>query len=151
MVYGHVGVGKSTFARHLADQSRAVRFDSDAWVGALYGRDEGSVADFAVAQVTVEAVMAGVWTRCLGVDVVLDLGFWTRSKRDQVRARVTEHGAVHRMYEIIAPVQVAWSRVDRRNVDPNSSLVISRSSFDAFRSRVEPLGADEPHEVVDTG
>jgi predicted kinase len=35
-----------------------------------------------------------VWPRCLelGLDVVLDLGFWTRQQRDDVRAKAAMIG-----------------------------------------------------------
>jgi predicted kinase len=39
------------------------------------------------------------WTRCveLGLDVVLDLGFWSRRERDQARAATVALGAGARL------------------------------------------------------
>lgn len=78
LIYGYIGAGKTTLARELEHAHRAVRFSSDEWVAALYGSAEGAVDDFDDALERVEAVMRTVWTRCLtlGVDVVLDSGFW---------------------------------------------------------------------------
>jgi predicted kinase len=43
-----------------------------------------------------------VWPRCLeiGLNVVLDFGFWTRRERDVVRARIAAIGAQARLYRL---------------------------------------------------
>ena len=46
-----------------------------------------------------------LWPRCLelGVDVVLDLGFWSRKERDQVKARARARGADVLLYRLNCP------------------------------------------------
>jgi predicted kinase len=128
-----------------------VRFTHDEWMVALYGRDPPAdrfpelfrrVADLIEAQ----------WTRCLelGLDVVLDLNFWSRAQRDATRARVAALGARHRLYHLALPDEQAWGRVERRNAEPGA-LHIARDTFETLRARYEPLGPDEEHEVVVAG
>lgn len=153
LLYGYIGAGKTTVARQLEERDRAVRFTSDEWVATLYGSEEGSVRDFAEALRRVEAVMEPLWTRCLqaSVNVVLDLGFWSRTKRDHVREAVVRSGAMVDLMSVVCDPEVAWSRVEQRNgrLDANS-VQISRETFDALRSQVEELASDEVHRCVRT-
>jgi predicted kinase len=94
--------------------------------------------------------MAEVWMRCLvlGLDVVLDLGFWTRAERDRVRGQIAALGADHRLYELTCPEHEAWARIEARNRDLGGSLLITRNTFEVLKARFEPLAGDEERVVV---
>jgi predicted kinase len=115
---------------------------------ALFGRDPPAEL-FPEQSRRVSALIERQWTRCLelGLDVVLDLNFWSRAQRDQTRARVTSLGARVRLYHLALPDEEAWARVALRNREPGT-LHIARSTFELLRARYEPLGEDEEHEVV---
>ncbi len=92
-----------------------------------------------------------LWPWCveLDLDVVLDLNFWSRRQRDDVRATAASLGATARLYRLACPDEEAWARITRRNASLDaSSLLIARATFDALRHRFEPLGADEVREEV---
>lgn len=130
-----------------------MRFTSDEWVATLYGAEEGSVPDFQKALSRVECVMEPLWTRCLqvDVDVVLDLGFWSRTKRDHVRRAVVSSGGTPELVSVVTDVDVAWRRVEQRNGElDGSSVEISRETFYALRSAVEALAPDEARTEVRT-
>ncbi len=153
LIYGHIGAGKTTVARQLEEQYGAVRFTSDEWVATLYGSKEGSVRDFAEALRRVEAVMEPLWKRWLqaGNDVVLDLGFWSRTKRDQVREAAAEAGGTVELVSVVCHRDVSWQRVEHRNAQlDGSSVHVSRDTFDALHAEVEDLSPDEPHREVRT-
>jgi predicted kinase len=50
------------------------------------------------------------WTRCaeLGLDVVLDSGFWSRRDRDETRAKAAALGAEYRLYDVSVADEIAW-------------------------------------------
>ncbi len=148
LIHGYIGAGKTTFARKLEARLPAVRFTHDEWMAALYGRDPPADR-FAELFRRVSELIEAQWTRCLelGLDVVLDLNFWSRAQRDAVRARVASLGARPRLYHLALPDEAAWARVARRNQEPGA-LHIARNTFEILRERYEPLGADEEHEVV---
>jgi predicted kinase len=150
LVFGHVGAGKTTLARALEARHRAVRFSHDEWMVSLFGQDPDA-ARFPEWSARVHDLIDGLWPRCLelGLDVVLDLAFWTRAQRDAARARAASLGAVARLYHVACDPEAAWARVSRRNAEPGA-LQITRPTFDLLRARVEPLGPDEPREVVET-
>ena len=150
LVHGFLGVGKTTFARRLERERSAVRFTHDEWMARLYGVD--SPADlFADRAARVSALREALWTRCLalGVDVVLDDGFWSRAERDRLRRLVPELGGEVCLYRLCCPEHVARARIARRNLDLDGGLHISPATYDTLRARFEALGEDEPRiEVV---
>lgn len=150
MIHGYLGAGKTTFARRLEEDLPAIRFTHNEWMARLYGTDPPAerFADHA-ARVSVQ--IDRLWPRCLqlGLDVVLDLNFWTRHDRDAARMKARSLGAAVRLYRLACPDEVAWRRIERRNASPGEdSLVIARGTFEALRARFEPLGPDEEREEV---
>jgi len=144
LIHGFLGAGKTTLARHLEQSLPAIRFTHDEWMVRLYGADPPAEL-FPEYFRRVSDQISSVWPRCLelGLDVVLDLNFWTRQQRDEVRARAAELGATSRLYRLACPDDVAWRRIEERNANLEGSLHLSRATFEALRFRFEPLDANE--------
>jgi predicted kinase len=146
LVFGFLGAGKTTLARRLERRHDAVRFTPDAWMARLFGEDPPADIFQAKAEAILD-LMEPLWVRCLslGLDVVLDYGFWSRADRDHVRKVVHDLGATPLLWAVSCPDDEARQRIARRNQAADRSLYIAPATFDALKARVEPLGADEPH------
>ncbi len=144
LIHGYLGAGKTTFARRLEVELPAPRFSHDDWMSRLHGEDPPE-ADFAENHRRVWDLMETLWPRALalGLDVVLDLGFWRRAERDRARALALAAGAEARLYSLACSDEVAWARIEARNRDLQGSLFISRDTFEVLRTRLEPLHPDE--------
>jgi hypothetical protein len=94
--------------------------------------------------------MQPIWVRCLslGLDVVLDYGFWSRAERDRVRAAVVNIGADPMLWAVSCSDEEARKRIALRNKAAHRSLYIAPATFDLLKARVEPLDTDEPHRVA---
>jgi predicted kinase len=144
LIHGFLGAGKTTFAKKLEREVPAIRFTHDEWMARPYGNDP-PVEHFQEFVRRVSDQMAEVWPRCLelGLDVVLDLGFWMREQRDRVRQKVAIIGGKTRLYRLTCSDEEAWKRIEQRNTDLKGSLFIARSTFEPLKLRFEPLGGDE--------
>ena len=152
LLFGYLGAGKTSFAKRLEARHGAVRFTPDEWMARLFGDDppEESFADKAEA---IAELLEPLWTRCLslGLDVVLDYGFWRRNERDDVRGIVERLGARALLYRLECPDDEARRRIEARNQADERSLYIAPATYEALRGRFEPLGADEAWLEVDIG
>ena len=150
LVHGFLGVGKTSFAKRLERSLPAIRFSHDEWMVRFYGTDPPADL-FAGHSRAVSEQIDLLWPRCLelGVDVVLDLGFWSRKQRDQARAIATARGAGVLLYRLNCPDHEARARLTARNEKLDGDLLITEATYDLLRTRFEPLAPDEKREEVD--
>ena len=150
LLFGYLASGKTTFAKHLEVKHKAVRFTPDEWMAHLFG-DDPPEESFPEKAEAILQLLEPLWMRCLslGVDVVLDYGFWARKERDEVRAIVERLGASACLYRLDCPDDEARRRVDARNQADHRSLYIAPATYDALRRRFEPLEADEAWSEAD--
>jgi predicted kinase len=151
LIHGYLGAGKTTFARQLEKSGAALRFTPDEWMARLYGVDP-SAAHFVEYDRRIMDQIGTLWPKCLelGIDVILDFGFWTRRQRDELRTRIVEQAAEPKLYHLVCSDTEAWRRIEKRNANLDGSLVITPNTFDILRSRFEPLDADETRVTIET-
>jgi predicted kinase len=139
-----VSCGKTKFARQLERDLPAIRFSQDEWMAHLYGNDPPP-DEFPIFFQRISELIARLWPRCLelGVDVILDLNFWSREERDETRATASALGASTTLYRLSCTDEEAWRRIEHRNRNLNGDLFINRATFDALKVRFEPLSDDE--------
>jgi predicted kinase len=144
LIHGFLGAGKTTFARRLESDLPAMRFSHDEWMTRLYGQDPAA-DEFPILVDRVSEQIGLLWPRCLelGVDVVLDFGFWSRKQRDETRATAFALGAGTRLYRLTCTEEEAWQRIEHRNRNLDGSLFVSRNTFAVLKGRFEPLADEE--------
>lgn len=150
LVYGPVGAGKSTYARKLAADKKAVRFAIDEWMHTLFGEDRPAAMDLAWAMARVARCETQIWSTCReilasGRDVVLELGAMRVSDRARLQSMVEAAG--HRMAPcfIDAARELRWQRVAQRNKDKGDTYTfeVTPGMFEAMENYFERPGAQE--------
>ncbi|MGC1219209.1 MAG: ATP-binding protein [Phormidesmis sp.] len=152
LIHGFIGSGKTTYATQLENDLPALRFSIDEWMIALYGQDPPE-SDFAEYHSRTADLIWKVATRALelGQDVILDFGFWSRTSRDNARARLSRAGAGYVFYYVTCADEVMKARtLNRTEAIPEHALYINEEAIDSLRERFEPLGCDESCKVVCT-
>ena len=112
IVCGLPGSGKTTHAKWLEQELRAVRFCPDEWIIALGGglweanlRSRIEKLQWKLAQDLL----------ALGHTVVIEWGTWARSERDALRMGAQAMGAKVELHFLDAPLPVLIGRLRERN------------------------------------
>ena len=131
LVCGPVGAGKTTYSRDLASIHTAVVFSMDEWMQNLFGGDlpkEADMAkvDFAWFAERVDRCEVEIWSIAEqllknGQDVVLDLGFIRKARRDKARGAASAHGFNHLLHIVDADIDTRRNRVANRNSSPGQT------------------------------
>ena len=154
LVLGPVGAGKSTFARQLAREHRAVRLDLDTWMARLYGADErpavGRLEWYVERR---DRVLEQQWELteqlvATGADVVLELGLIRRAEREAFYGRVDARAYGLTVHLLDAPREVRRARVLRRNEERGETfaMVVPPEFFELASDMWQPPDAREREE-----
>jgi predicted kinase len=141
LMCGLPGSGKTTVAKRLAKELRAVRLSPDEWKHALgldYYDEPGRVRLEAQLWVLGQELLG------LGQSLVLENGFWAREERDELRRVGRALGASVQLHYLHAPVEELWRRLELRNDLAEPGLVpIERSDLEKWAAQFEPPDAAE--------
>jgi predicted kinase len=137
--------GKTTLARKLEKEYNALLLTPDIWHLKLFGNDfPGEEHDR--NHNNIESIMRDVCSSVLkiGVDVILDFGFWARVERDEFRKRASEIGANFRMHYLNVPKDELFRRLEERNKQqPDGVFVIPREFMEKYMEIFQPPTPDE--------
>ncbi|KIL37988.1 hypothetical protein SD70_29555 [Gordoniibacillus kamchatkensis] len=137
--------GKTTLARQLETQYSALRLTPDEWHTRLFGQDLEE-NEHEARHDAVEALMWDVAARVLvlGVDVILDFGFWVRSQRDDFRARAADLGVDFRIHFADVPEEELLARLQARNAQlPQGAFFIPEARLKEWMGIFEPPSPEE--------
>lgn len=146
-VFGRVGAGKTTYARRLAAEQRAVFFCLDEWMATLFTMDAPQPLTVDWMMPRVERAERQIWSVAQQIlatdtDVIFELGFFTRAQRDRIRALTAGHRT--QVHAVDAPVEVRRTRVRERNRGSATLTIdVDDATFDWAEGYFEPLGDDE--------
>ena len=141
LICGLPGSGKTTLARRLEQDLLALRLAPDEWMARIVGDgyDEAK-------RVAVEAVQWEIAAQALklGIDVILENGFWSRSERDDYRARAAAIGADTRIHFLDVPRDELLRRLALRNSAlPPDTFRVNKAQLDLWLGWFEPPTPDE--------
>ncbi len=136
--------GKTTLARALEREHAALRLTPDEWQVRLFGQD-ASEPEHDARHSLIEALQWEVAERALalGVDVVLDFGFWAREEREDYRSRAAELGAGSEVHFLDVPGDELLRRLARRNAEPGLAFHIPEEMMRPWIEQFEKPDADE--------
>jgi predicted kinase len=136
-IVGSTGAGKTTFARALAQDRRALVFSIDDWMQTLFAADLKDAPDMAAIVERTRRARLQMWevgaqALALGVSVVFDSGLLTVADRASERAKAQSLGIRPRTHWIDTPAATRWSRVSARNAsrDGGYRFEVTRPMFD---------------------
>jgi len=141
LIVGLPGAGKTTRARLLAEEHRALRLTPDEWMIPLFGASDSNgkrdVLEGRLLWLALEAIG-------LGVNVVVDFGCWSRDERSAIRWLVAAAGGSYRMVYMPVDAATQRNRVDHRQAtSPDETFPMSEADLARWRSLFEEPDAAE--------
>ncbi len=110
--------GKTTFAKQLEQELPALRLTPDDWQTKLFGQDLGnSEHDHRHMQIEILMWELAANALALGINVILDYGFWARVERQDFSARAKNLGANCQIHFLDVPTNILLQRLTKRNTD----------------------------------
>ncbi|WBP87359.1 AAA family ATPase [Kitasatospora cathayae] len=111
LLVGLPGAGKTTKARRLAEEHRAIRLSPDEWMLPLFGLAEAEgkrdVIEGRLLSLGLQALRAGT-------DVVVDFGCWGRDERSAIRWLAASAGASCRLLYLPVDLDTQRARIAQR-------------------------------------
>jgi len=145
LMVGLPGAGKTTLAKKLEAERPALRLTPDDWITPLFGSDLPQ-AQLDRVRTPVETVQWDVAARALslGLNVILDFGFWTRKEREDFRARAAALGAGSEICFLDVPHPELTRRVTDRGADlPPHTFHVTEAQLQAWAKEFEKPSAEE--------
>ena len=127
--------GKTTLGKRLEQELPALRLCPDEWMYRI-------VSD-GYDQKRRDAVEAEQWNvaaraLALGVNVILENGFWERSERDQYRARAKAIGMQTKLHYLEVPMEELKRRLAKRNAAmPPDTFHVSEADLVKWAARFD--------------
>lgn len=115
MICGKIASGKTTYARRLKKDSKAVLLSCDEIAFALFDGDMGANHDGCTERIRSYLLEKSLEIVQAGCDVILDWGFWTKSYRDKVREFYSERSIATELHYIEITAETHRKNIEKRN------------------------------------
>ena len=152
LICGRLCCGKTTYAKQLCADTGAVLLSVDEVMLAIFGQNAGERHDEYAAGARKYLLEKSVCIVRLGVDVVLDWGFWTRADRARTRLFYSERGALCELYFLDTDAGEWRRRIEKRNravhAGEENAYLVDRGLMAKLEARFEPPSADETDVII---
>ena len=145
LICGLPGAGKTTLARQIEQAQPALRLCPDEWIAQILA-DASNQAELDRLRSPVEALQWEVATKALilGINVILEWGFWSREERTSYQTQAEALGARVEIRFLDVKREELWRRLSKRNANlPPGTFFVTEEQLDLWASWFEPPSLDE--------
>ena len=150
LVCGPTGVGKTTYSLSLSKELEAILFSIDPWMQTLFSKDMVSL-DYSWMIERVNRCYEQIWQvseqiLTINGNVILDLGFTTKSQRDVFSNRSKEMNINSEIHYLDAPADIRKQRIAKRNLEKDPAVFafeVTDVMFNFMEPKFEAPDQDE--------
>jgi predicted kinase len=145
LICGLPGSGKTTTAKQLEVSRSALRLCPDEWIASILA-DVTDTAELDRLRTPIETVQWEVAKRALvlGINVILENGFWSQEERTSYRVQAEALGASVELIYLSVDRDELWARLSKRNENLQpGAFFVREDQLDLWLSWFEPPTADE--------
>lgn len=139
MTCGKICSGKSTYAEKMRNENKAVILSVDEITLALLGQTPGKILDDYVEKLKEYFFEKSIDIISVGVNVVLDWGFWTKAERDYAREFYGSRDIAFEIHYMDVSDEIWHERLDKRNREIEAGEVEAYYVDDNLAKKVEKL------------
>lgn len=139
MTCGKICSGKSTYAEKLRIDNNAVILSVDEITLALFDQNVGEKHDEYVEKLEYYLFKKSVEIISVGVNVILDWGFWTKAERDYAREFYSLRNIRHEIHYIDISEETWNIRLDKRNKEIDAKELNAYYVDDNLKVKVESI------------
>ncbi len=137
--------GKTTLAQKLEHELPALRLTTDEWHIRLFGQD-AKEPEHDTRHSLIETILWDIASRALelGMNVILDFGFWARQEREDYRSRAKQLGVSSEVHYLDVSEDELLRRLEVRNSRPSQeSFLISEEAMKPWIASFQKPTPDE--------
>jgi len=135
LTVGLPGTGKTTAARRMEIEEKALRLTKDEWVKALYGHENPPSAQDVIEG---RLIQIGLRVLELGNNVVIDYGLWGRDERSALRQAAADLGAMVEMHYFELTPAEQRRQLDQRQAEaPHTTWYMSDEELAAWSAHID--------------
>lgn len=145
LICGLPGAGKTTLAKQLEQSQPGLRLCPDEWITPILA-DPSDQQELDRLRDPIEALQWDVASRALelGLNVILEWGFWSIRERERFRQEALAIGAQVDLHYPEVERDKLWQRLSRRNANlPPGTFLVTEEQLDLWLSWFEPPTAAE--------
>lgn len=139
MTCGKICSGKSTYCEKLRVNNNAVILSVDEITLVLFGQNVGEKHDEYVEKLEKYLFEKSLDIISVGVNVILDWGFWTKAERDYAREFYSSRNVRHEFHYIDISEETWHMRLDKRNKEILAGEVEAYYVDDNLKDKVESI------------
>ena len=132
-------------AKQLEISENALRLCPDEWIAPILA-DPNDIVELDRLRSPIESVQWEVAKRALvlGVNVILEWGFWSKAERVYYRREAESLGARVELHYLNVELNELLDRLSKRNSDlPSSTFIVTKESLELWAKSFEPPDDDE--------
>ncbi len=127
LLCGKICSGKTTYAKQICEERKAILLSSDELISAIFHPNENDYHDIIIDKVHSYLKNKSTEIIISGIDIVLDWGFWTPLSREQISKFYNQQG-----------IEVEWHYLNisktnwDRNIQKRNDDVLNYKTMDYF-------------------